>query len=175
MKKTMAAVVLAAGVAGSAMAADDGWASLFDGKSLAGWVQKNGTATYRVEGGAIVGKTVDGSPNSFLCTEKEYGDFELEFEVKVDPRLNSGVQIRSQTKDTPTGRVNGPQVEIEGSGAKAPRRATSTAKRPGTAGSRPRAGSFRTRNSRTASGTSTASWPRARGSRRGSMMSRSRI
>jgi hypothetical protein len=118
MKKTMAAVVLAAGVAGSAMAADDGWASLFDGKSLAGWAQKNGTATYRVEGGAIVGKTVDGSPNSFLCTEKEYGDFELEFEVKVDPRLNSGVQIRSQTKDTPTGRVNGPQVEIEGSGAK---------------------------------------------------------
>jgi hypothetical protein len=42
----------------------------------------------------------------------------LEFEVKVDDRLNSGVQIRSQTKGaTKMGRVNGPQVEIEASGA----------------------------------------------------------
>jgi hypothetical protein len=93
-----------------------GWVKLFDGKTLSGWVQKNGTATYRVEEGTIVGRTTEGSPNSFLCTEKEYGDFELEFEVKVDSRLNSGVQIRSQTKDTPTGRVNGPQVEIEAGG-----------------------------------------------------------
>ncbi|MBW3598617.1 MAG: DUF1080 domain-containing protein, partial [Planctomycetes bacterium] len=89
--------------------------SLFDGKSLEGWVQKNGTATYRVEDETIVGVTNEGSPNSFLCTKQDYGDFELEFEVKVHDRLNSGVQIRSQTKDVPTGRVNGPQVEIESS------------------------------------------------------------
>ncbi|MFG0335923.1 MAG: DUF1080 domain-containing protein [Maioricimonas sp. JB049] len=99
-----------------ALAADEGdWVSLFDGKSLEGWVQKNGTATYRIEGDAIVGKTNEGSPNSFLCTAKDYGDFELEFDVKVDNRLNSGVQIRSQTEGGPTGRVNGPQVEIEAS------------------------------------------------------------
>ena len=94
-----------------------GWVALFDGKTLQGWVQKNGTATYRVENGTIIGKTSEGSPNSFLCTERDYSDFELEFEVKVDHRLNSGVQIRSQTKDTPTGRVNGPQVEIAAGGA----------------------------------------------------------
>jgi len=94
------------------------WVSLFDGQSLKGWTQNNGTATYRVETDAIVGRTAKGSPNSFLCTEKEYGNFELEFEVKVDNRLNSGVQIRSQTKgNTPEGRVNGPQVEIEAGGA----------------------------------------------------------
>jgi len=45
-----------------------------------------------------------------------YGNFDLKFEVKVDNGLNSGVQIRSQTKDGPKGRVNGPQVEIEMSG-----------------------------------------------------------
>ncbi len=95
--------------------ADDGWVSLFDGKTLDGWVQKNGTATYRVEDHAIVGRTTEGSPNSFLCTKQEYGDFELEFDVKVDNRLNSGVQIRSKTKPK-TGRVYGPQVEIEASG-----------------------------------------------------------
>ena len=102
--------------AASALAADKDSkkaTSLFNGKNLDGWTQRNGTATYRVEEDAIVGKTNDGSPNSFLCTDKLYGDFVLEFEVKVDRALNSGVQIRSQCKGgTPVGRVNGPQVEI---------------------------------------------------------------
>lgn len=116
-----AAVVLAALASGVGPVRGDegGWTKLFDGETLNGWVQKNGTATYRVEEGTIVGKTNEGSPNSFLCTEKLYGDFELEFEVKVDDKLNSGVQIRSQTKGGPTGRVNGPQVEIESGPAEA--------------------------------------------------------
>lgn len=96
---------------------DEGWVSLFDGKTLDGWEQKNGTATYRVEDGAVVGKTTEGSPNSFLCTKKEYADFELTFEVKVDDALNSGVQIRSQSKpELNNGRVHGPQVEISTNG-----------------------------------------------------------
>ena len=124
MMKHVAAGLTAVAVAGVAMAADDGWVNLFDGTSLNGWIQKNGTATYRVENGAVVGKTAEGSPNSFLCTEKSYGDFELEFEVKFDAALNSGVQIRSQTAELKPGatekfgRVNGPQVEIEAGGAK---------------------------------------------------------
>jgi hypothetical protein len=92
---------------------DDGWGALFDGKSLDGWEQKNGSATYRVEDGCIVGRTAEGSPNSFLATKKSYGDFELKFEVKVDDELNSGVQIRSaSTPDFNNGVVHGPQVEI---------------------------------------------------------------
>ena len=104
---------------------DSSWISLFDGKSLQGWTQKNGTATYRVENGTIVGRTATGSPNSFLCSNEDYGNFELEFEVRLfDNRLNSGVQIRSLTKpvddDNPTakfGRVYGPQVEIASGGS----------------------------------------------------------
>jgi len=108
-------------LAGTSRGADD-WVSLFDGKSLSGWTQKNGTATYEVVGNTIKGTTNEGSPNSFLCSNKEYDNFELEFEVKVHNNLNSGVQIRSQTKevaagdDSKFGRVNGPQVEIEASG-----------------------------------------------------------
>ncbi len=68
----------------------DGWVLLFDGKSLDGWTHRNGTATYRIAGEAIVGKTTKGGPNSFLCTDKLYDDFELTFEVKVDNALNSG-------------------------------------------------------------------------------------
>jgi len=108
------------------VAADDGWVSLFDGKTLEGWTQKNGTAKYEVVDNTIKGTTSEGSPNSFLCSNKEYDNFELEFEVKVHDKLNSGVQIRSQTKQAATGtgkndkvgRVNGPQVEIEASGEK---------------------------------------------------------
>ena len=90
-----------------------GFVDLFNGQNLDGWSQRNGTATYRIVGDSIVGKTAEGSPNSFLCTDKLYGDFELKFDVKVDSGLNSGVQIRSQSKGgTVEGRVNGPQVEI---------------------------------------------------------------
>lgn len=109
----------------SLLAEDSAWVSMFNGKSLAGWTQKNGYASYSVVDGAIRGVTATGSPNSFLCSVTEYGDFELEFEVKVHDQLNSGVQIRSQTQDKEgentiynTGRVNGPQVEIEASGEK---------------------------------------------------------
>ena len=98
--------------------ADEGWVKLFNGTNLDGWTQRNGTAAYKIDGDTIVGTTTEGSPNSFLCTDKEYGDFELTFEVKVDNALNSGVQIRSKTHGGPTGRVNGPQVEIEASGEK---------------------------------------------------------
>ncbi|MDA7893598.1 DUF1080 domain-containing protein [bacterium] len=91
-----------------------GWVTLFNGKDLGGWSQKNGTATYRVESGMIVGKTAQGSPNSFMCTTRDYGNFELTFEVNDDSGLNSGVQIRSLSKaDFNNGRVHGPQIEIE--------------------------------------------------------------
>jgi len=110
-------------------AQSDNWVALFNGKNLDGWVVRSGFAKYRVEDGCIVGTTVKGSPNTFLCTEKEYGDFILEFEVKVDPALNSGVQIRSHVYESetvaeierdgrkrkrtfPAGRVYGYQVEI---------------------------------------------------------------
>lgn len=112
--QTMSLLLASVIAAGSAFSAEA--VSLFDGKTLAGWKQNNGTAKYEVVDGTIVGTTAEGSPNSFLSTEKLYGDFEMEFEVKVDDALNSGIMIRSQTKDgKPDGRVNGPQVEIEAS------------------------------------------------------------
>ncbi|MEM9379040.1 MAG: DUF1080 domain-containing protein [Planctomycetota bacterium] len=96
----------------------DGWIELFDGKTLEGWTQRNGSATYAVEDGAIVGTTAKGSPNSFLCTDAFYGDYELEFDVKLfDDALNSGVQIRSHSIPThKNGRVHGYQVEVSTNG-----------------------------------------------------------
>ena len=73
----VAAILVFAALAPIAVAeADDhGFVDLFNGKNLDGWSQRNGTATYRVENDAIVGKTSEGSPNSFLCSDKLYGDF----------------------------------------------------------------------------------------------------
>ena len=88
--------------------------ALFNGKNLTGWKQLNGKAKYHVENGEIVGTTVFGEPNSFLATEKEYGDFILEFEYKVDSTMNSGVQFRSESRDDyMNGRVHGYQFEID--------------------------------------------------------------
>ena len=90
-----------------------------DTKNLDGWSIKSGYATYKIHENSILGTTAKGSGNTFLCTDKTYSDFELEFEVKCHNQLNSGVQIRSKLKNPSGkygGRVNGPQVEIEASG-----------------------------------------------------------
>jgi len=90
------------------------WQQLFNGKDFEGFVQLNGQAQYIVENGEMVGISTAGTPNSFMCTEREYSDFILEFEVKVDSLLNSGVQIRSHSFDSiKNGRVFGYQVEID--------------------------------------------------------------
>lgn len=99
---------------------------LFNGKDLSGWAQHGGKAKYEVRDGTIVGSTVLGTGNSFLCTKDAYGDFILELEFKVDPMLNSGVQVRSEVFaepktlevdgkaiKLPADRVHGYQVEID--------------------------------------------------------------
>lgn len=93
---------------------NDGWVELFNGKDLSGWKQINGTADYKVVDNAIVGTTVPNSPNSFLRTEEEYGDFILEFEVKLNSDINSGVQFRSLSDPSfQDGRVHGYQFELD--------------------------------------------------------------
>lgn len=82
--------------------------------SMDGWVSRGGKATYRFENGEIIGTTVPNSPNTFLCTEKMYGDFDLELEIKVDPRMNSGIQFRSNSvPGYNKGAVHGYQAEVD--------------------------------------------------------------
>jgi hypothetical protein len=95
------------------------WIKLFDGKSLNGWEQKGGIAKYYTEDGVIVGQTVAGTPNSFLCTKNDFSDFILEFDVYLDRPTNSGVQFRSHSNpDYQNGRVFGYQAEIDPSDRK---------------------------------------------------------
>ena len=90
------------------------WENLFNGKDFSGWKVLNGAAEYTIQDGAIVGHSKLKTPNTFLCTEKMYGDFILEMEFKVDEGLNSGVQFRSNSfKEYNNGRVHGYQYEID--------------------------------------------------------------
>lgn len=111
-KNVLLAMLLSAAVISHAQTG--GWKSLFNGKDFAGWKQLNGKAKYSVQNGEIVGTTVANEPNSFLATDKDYGDYVLEFEFKVDSSMNSGVQFRSlSTPGYRNGRVHGYQYEID--------------------------------------------------------------
>lgn len=95
-------------LAGSAFAADQAWESLFDGKTLDGWESATGGKPgdgWKVENGCIhrAGKAGD------LLSEKEYGDFTLEFEWKIAPGGNSGVKYR--VRKSPGGWL-GPEYQV---------------------------------------------------------------
>ena len=95
------------------------WEPLFNGTNFDNFEQLNGTADFVIEGEAIVGISKLHTPNSFLATKKSYSDFILEFEVKIDNGLNSGVQFRSNSfPEYQKGRVHGYQCEIETSSRK---------------------------------------------------------
>lgn len=95
----------------------NGWVNLFNGKDLTGWKPLGGKATFTVEDGAIVGHTVAKTRNTFLTTDKEYGDFILELDLFVeDEEGNSGIQTRSHfdaAANNGEGKVYGRQCEAD--------------------------------------------------------------
>ncbi len=73
--------------------------AISDGKTLDGW--EGNTNYWRVEDGAIVaGRLERKQPhNDFLATKKEFGNFELRLQYKIEGSngfVNGGVQFRSQ-------------------------------------------------------------------------------
>ncbi|MCW1924008.1 DUF1080 domain-containing protein [Luteolibacter arcticus] len=101
-------LLLSAFIAGAASAKEAAWTSLFDGKSLSGWVAAKGGKPgdgWKVEDGCIhrAGKGGD------ILSEKEYKDFEFEFEWKISAKGNSGVKYRVQK--SPAGWL-GPEYQV---------------------------------------------------------------
>ncbi|MDX9728291.1 MAG: DUF1080 domain-containing protein [Bacteroidales bacterium] len=113
MKSKLTLLLLSAALTFAGCTKTD-WQELFNGKDFTGFVQRGGEAKYIVEDGVMVGISTPGTPNSFMCTTEEYSDFILEFDVKVDTLLNSGVQVRSHSSEN-DGKVlvYGYQIEID--------------------------------------------------------------
>jgi len=92
---------------------DTPWIDLFNANSLEGWNIKGGEAPYINDNGTIIGTTKANTPNTFLTTDKMYGDFILEIEFLTEG-VNSGIQIRSNSFPYyQNGRVHGYQVETD--------------------------------------------------------------
>ncbi len=93
----------------------EGFTALFNGKDLSGWTSKGGTCTFEAKDGTIIGTCVKGSPNTYLSTDKNYGDFLFTCEMKWLVDGNSGIMFRA-TEKTGKGKpvVIGPQAEMEG-------------------------------------------------------------
>lgn len=81
----------------SLAAAQPGAVPLFDGKTFQGW--EGNLKTFRIQDGAIVGGSLTQRVphNDFLCTTREYGNFELRLKFKILGKgANAGVQVRSR-------------------------------------------------------------------------------
>ena len=93
------ALVLLASFGGNSAAAEeaDGFVPLFNGKNLDGW--QGATDVYVVEDGKLVcrkhGPGEQESTHQNLFTTKEYADFTLRFEFKLEPGANNGVAVRA--------------------------------------------------------------------------------
>ncbi|MEM9701227.1 MAG: DUF1080 domain-containing protein [Planctomycetota bacterium] len=92
---------------------------LFDGKTLDGWSGEEGLWSVEEIDGfpTIVGTSAGLDHNSFLTTDRSFGDFELSFEIKLTPNSeNSGIQFRSErfVKDLAEGEEPGLDSEMRG-------------------------------------------------------------
>ena len=89
---------LVGGAFGPASGAEPGFTSLFDGKTLDGWklLGKTG-AGYYVRDGKIICPPGGGGN---LLSEKQYADFILRFEFKLEEGSNNGLAIRSPLQAT---------------------------------------------------------------------------
>ena len=75
---------------------ENGWISLFDGKTLFGWKPEANTNTdWHVKDGAIQANHGD---MSLLRTTAQFDDFELKLEFKCSSKTNSGVFLRTSPK-----------------------------------------------------------------------------
>ncbi len=103
-----------------AQSAPDGWAeepgtwqNLLANPNLANWESLGGDATHQLSGDTLVSESRIGPFHTLFSTKQDYADFILELEVQIDPRLNSGVQIRCDHRDLSQKPLQGYRIDID--------------------------------------------------------------
>ena len=88
--------------------AAEGFAAIFDGKSLDGWVGLNGgTDSYYVKDGMLICKKTG---KEYLFTKEKFANFILRLQIKMDPGGNNGVGIRTRKHKSP--HLYGMEVQV---------------------------------------------------------------
>ncbi len=107
----VAAAVLVAQRAKRPLLPGEDWIQLFDGKSLAGWVEV-GKEKWGVEDSTIHGKAIS-KEYGYLMTEKTYKDFHLSMRFKCEGDGNSGIFFHVDFKPGTPSVSQGLQFEID--------------------------------------------------------------
>jgi hypothetical protein len=96
-------------------AAAERWTTLFNGKDLSGWVVPPGNTQWRVERGVLVGESDEKLTGSMLLTEKKYGDFVFETDVRWEGDPDSGIFIRTPALQVQIGTSISQKRDLTGS------------------------------------------------------------
>lgn len=111
-KLLVSATLILLGMAAlTAFAPKPKWTNLFDGKTITGWhsYHKTGVVGWSVDDGAI---TPDGTGGD-LVSDKEYENFDLEFEFKLPKGSNSGVLYKvTDRSDIVSTYMSGPEYQV---------------------------------------------------------------
>ena len=101
------------------LAAEPKLEPLFNGKDLAGFKSEGAAEFWRVENGVLIGENNAAQKGHYLWTEKEYGDFVLEFDVRFKgtmPRgADTGIEMRNPKIQLQLGVSGGLKVDMTGS------------------------------------------------------------
>jgi hypothetical protein len=98
-RRTFLALMGAPALGGLALAQDEGFTALYNGKDLSGWHAKDGRLAVWNANGELI--SCSGGGGGWLTTDREYGDFELRVDYRIAPGGNSGVGIRYPAKGDP--------------------------------------------------------------------------
>lgn len=98
--RMVSTLFLVAVLCGGVCAQEDGWVSLFDGKSMDNWKASENKASWKFEDG----KLVCFGPRSHLFYAGDvnggtFKDFELKLDVYIHPGSNSGVYFHTQYQE----------------------------------------------------------------------------
>jgi hypothetical protein len=93
--RCVAAVFCLVSLAGAATAATPAPEPIFNGRDLTGWQSPDAGKFWRIENGVLIGESDASLAESHLWTERTYGDFVLEFDVRWTGEIDSGVEFRT--------------------------------------------------------------------------------
>ncbi len=86
-----------------------GYAPLVNGRDLSGWQQAGSGDCWQIEDGLL---TCTGQRGSWLRSARQYGDFNLRLQYKLEPGGNSGVYIRVPESGNHHGQGAGIEVQV---------------------------------------------------------------